>query len=81
MLQRKSFKEYYGYDPKELVYIPTGAEKGDCPYCYHGVLRRDPTVEQIYDTKEGYICANCGIVYDELFRRFFRKIAIDIGLK
>jgi len=71
----------YGYDVKSLVYIPYGAEKGDCPFCSFGVLRRDKDVESLYKMKEGYICAKCGCVYDEIFGRYFQKIAIDKGLK
>ena len=80
MLQHRSFSEYFDYDPEKLIYIPYGAEKGDCPYCYYGVLRRDPDVERIYKIKEGYICAKCGTVYEELFGRRFKRIAIDRGL-
>lgn len=71
----------YSYDVKNLVYIPFGAEKGDCPFCYYGILRRDPDVEKLYQIEEGYICAKCGCVYDEVFGRYFQKIAIDKGLK
>lgn len=81
MLQRRRIGKHYGYDQKELVYIPMGAEKGDCPFCYHGVLRRDPKVEDIYDLREGYICAECGIVYGEIFNRFFKRLAKDKGLR
>lgn len=58
---------------KELVYIPTGAEKGDCPYCFKGVLRRDGVVQKMYGCKEGYICADCGTVFLEVGHRYFGK--------
>ena len=45
---------------KELVYIPAGADKGDCPYCSTGVLARDQEVEQSEQVREGYICDTCG---------------------
>jgi len=78
--QLKKFNDY-GYNFKNLVYIPYGAEKGDCPFCFTGVLRRDPDVEELYLMKEGYICARCGAVYEELVGRYFNKIAVDRGLK
>jgi hypothetical protein len=81
MLQHRKLIERCDYDQKELVYIPMGAEKGDCPYCYYGVLRRDPQVEEIYNLREGYICAKCGVVYAELYNRFFKKLAKDEGLR
>lgn len=63
------------YDLKDLVYIPFGADKGDCPYCYYGVLRRDEGIETKYSVREGYICPRCGVIFTELFKRRFKRIA------
>lgn len=63
------------YAWKELIYIPTGAEKGDCPYCFSGVLRRDDRVQNMYKCKEGYICAGCGTVFLEVGHRYFGRSA------
>lgn len=50
---------------KELVFIPSGADKGDCPYCSTGVLARDSQVEQEHCVREGYVCDTCGRHYIE----------------
>jgi len=70
-----------GYDKKELVYIPYGAEKGDCPFCSAGVLRRDYRIEEIYKSREGYICPVCGTIFSELCNRLFRRIAVNRSQK
>ena len=44
---------------KDLVYIPYGADKGDCPHCLEGVLERDSTVESMFKVREGYKCDIC----------------------
>ena len=69
-----------GFSRNELVYIPMGAEKGDCPYCYVGVLRREDDVQQAYNCKEGYICAECGTVFLELGNRYYGRVAVWRGL-
>lgn len=61
---------------QELVYIPMGAEKGDCPYCYTGVLRREGDVQEVFQCKEGYICAECGTVFLELGNRYYGRVAV-----
>jgi len=65
-----------GYERQELVYIPYGAEKGDCPFCYKGVLRRDGNVQRTFNCKEGYICAECGTVFLELGQRYYGRVAV-----
>jgi len=69
-----------GYDHRELVYIPMGAEKGDCPYCFSGVLRRENEVQEAFKCKEGYICAQCGTVFLELGNRYYGRVAVWQGL-
>jgi len=64
------------YEEKELVYIPYGAEKGDCPYCFTGVLRREEDVQEQFHSKEGYICAKCGAVFLELGNRYYGRVAV-----
>lgn len=61
---------------KELVFIPYGADKGDCPFCGY-VLRREGTVENRFNVKEGYVCDHCGTLFVELHGRYFRRIAVD----
>ncbi len=65
------------FDSKELVYVPFGAEKGDCPFCFHGVLRREKNVEIRFNVREGYICGMCGALYIEKGMRYFKRIAVD----
>jgi len=72
---------FNNYNYEELLYIPYGADKGDCPYCYHGVLRREEEVEQKYKVKEGYICPTCGAMFTELFGRNFRRIAVKQSIR
>lgn len=67
-------------DCNDLVYIPFGAEKGDCPHCHYGVLRREGFVEDKYNVKEGYICVNCGAMFVEAVPRNFKRIAVKKGL-
>ena len=69
------------YDRQNLIYIPMGAEKGDCPYCYTGVLRREDEVQNTYKCKEGYICAGCGTVFLELGNRYYGRVAVWGGLQ
>jgi hypothetical protein len=69
------------YDRRMLVYIPTRAEKGDCPYCYTGVLRRDDDVQRVFNCKEGYICAECGTVFLEFGNRYYGRVAVWKGLQ
>lgn len=64
----------------ELVYIPYGAEKGDCPHCYCGVLRREVEVENKYKVKEGYICYKCGAMFIEVFPRNFKRVSVKGGM-
>jgi len=73
-------KKLTNLDKKDLVYIPMGADKGDCPYCTTGVLRRDPDVEKIYNEREAYICARCGVIYVEMIKRYFKGLIRDKGL-
>jgi len=61
------------YDNKELVYVPWGADKGDCPYCDKGVLRRDEKTEEIFRVSEGYVCDLCRTRFTELARRYFYR--------
>lgn len=72
---------FNSYNYEELLYIPYGAEKGDCPYCSRGVLRREEEVESKYKVNEGYICPDCGAVFTELFGRNFRRIAVQQGIR
>lgn len=64
------------YNLDELVYIPFGAEKGDCPFCFLGVLRREEDVQRVYKCKEGYICAKCGTVFLDQGNRYFGRVAV-----
>jgi len=64
------------YNERELVYIPYGAEKGDCPYCHTGVLRREEVVQSAFKRKEGYICAKCGTVFLEIGGRYYGRVAV-----
>ncbi len=68
-------------DYKELLYIPYGADKGDCPYCFYGVLRREEEVEIKYKVKEGYMCPTCGAQFTEFFKRNFRRIAVKQSIR
>jgi hypothetical protein len=52
-------------DKNLFVYIPRGADKGDCLNCSTGVLYRDKTVEEAFGTKEGYRCDTCGTPFVE----------------
>jgi hypothetical protein len=70
----------YNCNKDNLVYIPYGAEKGDCPYCFTGVLRREEEVQNKFSCKEGYICAQCGVVFLEKQRRYFGKITSYQGI-
>lgn len=72
---------FNNYNYEELLYIPYGADKGDCPYCFYGVLRREEEVENKYNVREGYICPNCGAMFTELFKRNFRRVAVKQGIK
>jgi hypothetical protein len=60
----------------DLVYIPVGAEKGDCPHCYVGVLRREEEVQDVFHCREGYICANCGAIFLEKQPRYYGRVAV-----
>ena len=73
-------KKLSGYSKKEYIYIPYGAEKGDCMYCRKGVLRKDVQVEMTFGSKEGYICPDCGAVFLEHSNRYFKRIAVWRGL-
>lgn len=53
-------------DKKNMVYIPVGAEKGDCPFC-EGVLYRDSKSESDFRVPEAYTCDCCS-------SRFFESI-------
>jgi len=65
-----------GYIKENLVYVPMGADKGDCPHCNGGVLRRENTVQESFSVREGYICARCGTVFIESdYRRYFKRVA------
>ena len=64
-------------EKRELVFIPFGADKGDCPFCYPGVLRREGAVENRFNVKEGYVCDHCGTMFVELHGRYFKRIAVD----
>ena len=68
------------HDCQELIYIPMGAEKGDCPYCYTGVLRREDEVQKVFNCKEGYICAGCGTIFLEHSNRYYGRVAVWNGL-
>jgi hypothetical protein len=52
-------------DRKSLVFIPFGADKGDCPFCTAGVLARDFLVEQSFCVNEGYSCDKCRMSFIE----------------
>ena len=65
------------YNPKELVYIPYGSDKGDCPYCLKGVLRRDENIERKLEVKEGYLCTTCWSSFTEVGRRYFYYYPIN----
>lgn len=65
------------FDSKELVYVPFGADKGDCPFCYSGVLIREKKVETRFNVREGYVCSLCGAIYVEKGTRYFKRIAVD----
>lgn len=73
-------KRYNNYEipcnKKEMVYIPFGADKGDCPYCINGVLQRDDNVEKNYDSKEGYVCPICVTPFLEINNRLFVRGSI-----
>lgn len=64
------------YNHEDLVYVPYGADKGDCPHCFYGVLRRDAEVEKRYNVNEGYLCIKCGALFIEIFKRNFKRIAV-----
>jgi hypothetical protein len=64
---KRLFEEY---NKGELVYIPEGAEKGDCPYCKVS-LERDLLCEGLMGIKEAYICPTCESIFVELARRYF----------
>ncbi len=66
---------------EELLYIPYGADKGDCPYCFYGVLRREEEVEEKYKVNEGYICPTCGAMFTETFKRYFRRISVKQNIR
>ena len=68
------------YSRKEFIYIPYGAEKGDCIYCKHGVLRREKQVEESFESREDYICAHCRAVFLEHSNRYFKRVAVWRGL-
>ena len=42
-----------------VVYIPDGADKGDCPYCFFGVLYRDAELQEQHTVAELYTCDLC----------------------
>lgn len=69
-------KRLSGYSKKEYIYIPYGADKGDCLYCPRGVLRRDEQVENSFEAREGYICPECGTVFLEHSNRYFKRVAV-----
>lgn len=69
-------KRLLAYSKKEYVYIPFGADKGDCIYCPTGVLRRDEEVESVFNKREGYICPDCGAVFLEHSNRYFKRVAV-----
>jgi len=52
-------------DRKYLIYIPHGADKGDCPFCQEGVLGRESQVERTFRVAEGYRCDLCGRAFIE----------------
>jgi hypothetical protein len=62
---------------KELVLIPYGADKGDCPFCFYGVLGRDTLIETKFNVKEGYSCDKCSSMFLELNKRYFRRIGVQ----
>ncbi len=49
----------------KMVYIPYNSDKGDCPYCKDGVLRREPAVERTFHVQEGYQCDTCSRFFIE----------------
>jgi hypothetical protein len=63
-------------DPKDLVFIPYGADKGDCPFCNSGVLARDIYVENSFCVREGYSCDICGTAFIEAVQAF-RSTGLD----
>lgn len=52
---------------RDMVFIPIGADKGDCPRCIEGVLRREHEVEKQHKVREGYQCDTCGRHFIEGF--------------
>lgn len=60
-------------DKSLFVYIPRGADKGDCLNCSTGVLFRDETVEEAFDVKEGYRCDKCHTPFIEGYLVIKRK--------
>lgn len=70
------FNFFNNYNHEDLVYVPYGADKGDCPHCFYGVLRRESDVEKEYKVNEGYLCPRCGAVFLEVFKRNFKRIAV-----
>jgi hypothetical protein len=74
---KERLKMRFSVRPSKVdVYIPHGAEKGDCPYCFTGVLFRNVDKEAVLGVRELYTCASCGIDFVENFsvgRRYFSK--------
>jgi len=77
-------------DKTQFIYVPRGADKGDCVVCSTGVLFRDQTVEETFGTKEGYRCDTCNTPFIEGYltidrrpwetripRRYFTKAALE----
>lgn len=58
--------------PDECVYVPLGADKGDCPFCQEGVLGRNLEMQKLYKVDEAYQCDICGRIYIEGIRLMFR---------
>lgn len=58
---------------KELLYIHSFSDKGDCIYCLEGVLYRDTEVEEAFEVNEGYKCDTCGNAYIEAYLFSRRK--------
>lgn len=60
-------------DKHLFIFIPVGAEKGDCCVCSTGVLYRSETVEEAFGTKEGYRCDKCRTPFIEGYLVVKRK--------
>ncbi len=62
-------------DKKVMVYIPVGADKGDCPFCITGVLARNSNIEKTLRVPEAYQCDTCARPFIEGIYMSFHGIS------